>query len=97
MYLINFNEIIFYFLRFLYLSELMKQEKNEIHNSFEKFLTEAPEKPTVDAKLIEHILEIDHSSPKHQFLILAAISNYHKYGYPSLKDEGGIIYVKNIT
>ena len=35
--------------------------------------------------------------PKHQFHLLGSISNYHKYGYPSLKDEGGIIHVKNIT
>ena len=75
----------------------MKQEKDEINKSFENFLTEAPGKPTVDPKLIEHILEISDESPKHQFLLLGSISNYHKYGYPSLKNEGGIIHVKNIT
>ena len=75
----------------------MKQEKDEINKSFENFLTEAPEKPTVDPKLIEHILEISDKSPKDQFLLLGFTSNYHKYGYPSLKDEGGIIHVKNIT
>ena len=36
-------------------------------------------------------------SPKDQFLLLGSISNYHKYCYPSLKEEGGIIHVKNIT
>ena len=82
---------------FLYLSKLMKQEKDEINKSFEIFLTEAPEKPTVDPKLIEHILEMSDESPKDQFLLLGSISNYHKYGYPSLNDEGGIIHVKNIT
>ena len=40
---------------------------------------------------------MSHESPKHQFLLLGSISKYHKYGYPSLKDEGGIIHVKNIT
>ena len=75
----------------------MKQEKDEINKLFENFLTEALEKPTVDPKLIQHILEMSDESPKHQFLSLGSISNYHKYGYPSLKDEGGIIHVKNIT
>ena len=51
----------------------------------------------MDAKLIEHILEMSDKSPEDQFLLLGSISNYHKYGYPSLKDEGGIIHVKNIT
>ena len=51
----------------------------------------------MDPKLIEHILEMSNESPKHQFLLLGSISNYHKYGYPSLKDEKGIIHVKNIT
>ena len=64
----------------------MKQEKDEIDKSFENFLTEAPEKPTVNPKLIEHILEMSDECPKHQFLLLGSISNYHKYGYPSLKD-----------
>ena len=75
----------------------MKQEKDEIDKSFENFLTEAPEKPIVDPKLIQHILEMSNESPKDQFLLLGSISNYHKYGYPSLKKEGGIIHVKNIT
>ena len=75
----------------------MKQDKDEIDKSFENFLTEAPEKPKVDPKLIEHILEMSDESPKDQFLLLGSISNYHKYGYPSLKEEGGIIHVKNIT
>ena len=75
----------------------MKLENDEIDKSFENFLTEAPEKPTVGPKLIEHILEMSDKSPKDQFLLLGSISNYHKYGYPSLKDEGGIIHVKNIT
>ena len=44
----------------------MKQEKDEIDKSFENFLTEAPEKPTVDPKLIEHILEMSDESPKDQ-------------------------------
>ena len=51
----------------------------------------------MDPKLIEHILEMSDECSKHQFLLLGSISNYHKYGYPSLKDEGGIIDVKNIT
>ena len=51
----------------------------------------------MDPKLIEHILEMSDECPKHQFLLLDSISNYHKYGYPSLKDGGGIIHVKNIT
>ena len=67
----------------------MKQDKDEINKSFEK--------PIVDPKLIEHILEMSDKSPKDQFLLLGSISNYHKYGYPSLKEEGGIIHVKNIT
>ena len=75
----------------------MKEEKDEIDRSFENFLTEAPEKPTVDPKLIQHILKMSGESPKDQFLLLGSISNYHKYGYPSLKEEGGIIHVKNIT
>ena len=75
----------------------MKQDKDEINKLFENFLTEAPEKPTVDPKLIEQILEMSDESPKDQFLLLGSISNYHKYGYPSLKEEGGIIHVKNIT
>ena len=75
----------------------MKQEKDEIDKSFEHFLTEAPEKPTVDPKLIAHILEMSDESPKDQFLLLGSISNYYKYGYPSLKEEGDIIHVKNIT
>ena len=75
----------------------MKQEKDEIYKSFENFLTEAPEKPIVDPKLIQHILEMSNESPKDQFILLGSISNYHKYGYPSLKEEGGIIHVKNIT
>ena len=58
----------------------MKQEKDEIDKLFENFLTEAPEKPTVDAKLIEHILEMKDKSPKDQFLLLDSISKYHKYG-----------------
>ena len=37
----------------------MKQEKDEIDKSFENFLTEAPEKPIVDLKLIQHILEMN--------------------------------------
>ena len=74
----------------------MKQEKDEIDKSFENFLPEAPEKPTLDPKLIEHILEMSDESPKDQFLLMGSISNYHKYGHPSLKDEGGIIHVKNI-
>ena len=75
----------------------MKQEKDEIDKSFENFLTEAPEKPIVDPKLIQHILEMSNESPKDQFILLDCISNYHKYGYQSLKEEGGIIHVKNIT
>ena len=75
----------------------MKQEKDEIDRLFENFVTEAPEKPTVDPKLIEHILEMSDVFPKDQFLLLGSISNYHKYGCPSLKDEGDIIHVKNIT
>ena len=75
----------------------MKQEKDEIDKLFENFLTEAPEKLTVDPKLIEHILEMSDESPKVQFLLFGPISNYHKYGYPSSKDEGGIIHVRNIT
>ena len=75
----------------------MKQEKDEIDKSFENFLTEAPEKPIVDPKLIQHILEMSNESPKDQFILLGSISNYHKYGYPTLKEEGGIIHVKNIT
>ena len=75
----------------------MKQEKNEINKSFENFLTEAPEKPIVDPKLIQHILEMSNESLKDQFILLGSISNYHKYGYPSLEEEGGIIPVKNIT
>ena len=75
----------------------MKQDKDKIDKLFENILTEAPEKPTVDPKLIEHILEMSDESPQDQFLLLGSISNYHKYGYPSLKEEGGIIYVKNIT
>ena len=43
----------------------MKQEKDEIDKLFENFLTEAPEKPTVDPKVIEHILEM---SDKHTYL-----------------------------
>ena len=50
----------------------------------------------MDPKLIEHILEMSDESPKDQFLLLGTISDYHKYGYPSLKDEGGIALVKNI-
>ena len=75
----------------------MKQEKDEIDKSFENFLTETPEKPIVNPKLIQHILEMSNESPKDQFILLGSISNYHKYGYPSLKEEGGIIHVKNIT
>ena len=75
----------------------MKQEKDEIDKSFENFLTEVPEKPIVNPKLIQHILEMSNESQKDQFILLGSISNYHKYGYPSLKEEGGIIYVKNIT
>ena len=40
---------------------------------------------------------MSNESPKDQFILLGSISNYHKYGYPSLKEEGGIIHVKNIT
>ena len=36
----------------------MKQEKDEIDKSFENFLKEAPEKPIVNPKLIQHILEM---------------------------------------
>ena len=75
----------------------MKQEKDEINRSFENCLIEAPEKPTVDPKLIEHTQEMSDKSPKDPFFLLGSISNYHKYGYPSLRDEGGIIHVKNIT
>ena len=73
----------------------MKQEKDEIDKSFENFLTEAPEKPTVDPKLIKHILEMSDKSPKDQFLLLGSISNYNTS--TSLKEEGSIIHVKNIT
>ena len=45
----------------------MQQEKDEIDKLFENFLTEAPEKPTVDPKLIEHILEMSDESPKDFF------------------------------
>ena len=50
----------------------MIQEKDEIDKLFENFLTEAPEKPTVDPKLIEHILEMSDKSPKDQFLLLGS-------------------------
>ena len=36
-------------------------------------------------------------SPKDQFAILSSIPNYHKYGYPSVKEEGGIIHVRNLS
>ena len=75
----------------------MKQAKDEIDKSFKNVLSEVPEKPTVDPKLIEHILEMSDKSLKDQFLLLGSISNYHKYGYLSLMDEESIINVKSIT
>ena len=47
----------------------MKQEKDEINKSFENFLKEAPEKPIVNPKLIQHILEMSNESPKDQFTL----------------------------
>ena len=61
------------------------------------FITSGPEKPTTEPTLIQHILEMDDYLPKDQFMILSSISNYHKYGYPSLKEEGGIIHVRNLS
>ena len=40
---------------------------------------------------------MDNYSPRDQFMILSSISNYLKYGYPSLKEEGGIIHVRNLS
>ena len=40
---------------------------------------------------------MDDDSPKDQFSILSSISNKHIYGYPSLKEGGHQVYVKNIT
>ena len=87
---VSFNQV-------LLKSSIVPGNMDEINKSFENFLTEVPEKPTVDPKLIEHKLEMSDESPKDQFLLLGSISNYHKYGYPSLKEEGGIIHVENIT
>ena len=66
-----------------------------IDGYFANFITSGPEKPTIEPTLIQHILEMDEYSPKDQFAILSSISNYHKYGYPSLK-EGGIIHIRNL-
>ena len=68
-----------------------------IDGYFANFITSGPETPTIEPILIQQILEMDDYSPKDQFAILSSISNYHKYGYPSLKEEGGIIHVRNLS
>ena len=40
---------------------------------------------------------MDDDSPKDQFSILSSISNNYTYGYPSLKEGGHQVHVKNIT
>ena len=40
---------------------------------------------------------MDDDSPKDQFSILSSILNNHTYGYPSLKEGGHQVHVKNIT
>ena len=69
----------------------------KLTNHLKIFSQKHQKKPRVDPKLIEHILEMSDESPKDLFLLLGSISNYHKYGYASLKGEGGIIHVKNTT
>ena len=92
-----FNHIIFFFIRFLHVPEPLLHDEMLIDGYFANFITSSPEKPTTEPTLIHHILEMDNYSPNNQFEILSSISNYHKYGYPSLKEQGGIIHVRNLT
>ena len=68
-----------------------------IDGYFAKFITPGPQKSTIQPTLIQHILEMDDDSQKHQFSILSSISNKQTYGYPSFKEGGHQVHVKNIT
>ena len=92
-----FNHIISFSIRFLHVPELLSHDEMLIDRYFANFFTSSPEKPTTEPTLIQQILEMDEYSPKDQFAILSLISKYHKYGYPSLKQEGGIIHVRNLS
>ena len=68
-----------------------------IDGYFANFITSGPKKSTMKPTLIQHILEMADDSPKDQFSILSSVLNNHTYGYPSLKEGGHHVHVKNIT
>ena len=92
-----FNSIIYYFSDSCMFLNLFNMNRCSLMVILPNFITSGPKKSTIQPALIQHILEMDDDSPKDQFSILSSILNNHTYGYPSLKEGGQQVHVKNIT
>ena len=89
------SSLLFY--RFLYCSLIWGQRIKQIDQDLAKHIEMGIEIPKQQVTAFSHVSDLCTHSPKDQFLLLPSISNFHKFGYPSINTPNDIVSPNHIT
>ena len=85
------------FYRFLYCSPIWGQRVQDIDQDLAKHIETGIEFPKQEGTVISHVSDLPTHSPSDQFQLLCSISNFHKFGYPSINIPKYIVSPNHIT
>ena len=69
----------------------------QIDQDLAKHIEIGIEFPKEQLTALSHVTDLPTHSPKDQFVLLSSISNFHKFGYPSINTPNHIVSPTHIT